>query len=365
VNALADLQTYTILTDDINEEGALVTATEVYDHVSLSTTGFYDNPRRSYRVNCNDGRPVKGMNDLGEYYPGRRDRLHFSSTQMNDQNSHGLMESVIFKIFELMGVLASKADYAHLRIIDNNSASSDFEGIHVIREYFSWFKDYNGDFLRLRNLPDGNIHGYRYPYELLYDGEDAPYGQFNSVFNEWNNGWDDLSDGCSSCAVPTPSEDWIRNHLDLDHHFAFMAAQEMIANNETNYPGQHNYIDYYNPETNRWYVIPDDLNATMGTPRDEDGFASRNEWNATEDVRSPFKEQLLSYDNIRIDFENKMREGMIKVNSWLKMRSEKYIAQAIISIGLMQIKQNGIKTIRPSNKLLVIIKTGGAIEKII
>lgn len=103
------------------------------------------------------------------------------------------MESIIFKVFELTAALASYADYAHVRFVDNSNPNSDFQGIHVVREYARNLKDYNGDFLKLRDLPDGNIHGYRFPYGILHDGELSPYGLNNSEFTNWNDTWDDLS----------------------------------------------------------------------------------------------------------------------------------------------------------------------------
>ena len=312
INTLSDLQNFTLVTKGIddngtNYSGTLVTGTEVYDHVRLRKESFYSNPRRNYLVNCNDGRPVEVQNDEGNTYKVRRDRLHFSGTQMNDRNSHGLIESIVLKVFELAGVSASFADYAHVRIVDNSNPSTDFEGIHVIRDYMRRMKAFNGDFLKLRDLPDGNIHGYKFPFTIVYDGDLGPYGLNNSELTNWNNGWDDMSDACSSCPVPTPSQAWLEDNLDLKNHYRFMSAQEVLANNETNYAGQHNYFDYYNPVTDKWTVIPDDFNATFGAPRDENGVAQRTEWDATEDVRGPFKVAINAHNPLRIEFENNIR----------------------------------------------------------
>jgi len=238
INALNDLQSFTIMSTGIDDSyveysGTVITADEVYDHVEVERRPFYATTRRNYRVNFNDGRPVEIENDEGEKYKVRRDRLHFSATEMNDVNSHGLCESVIFKMFELTGTLASYADYTHLRFVDDANANTDFQGIHVIREYLRGYKDFNGDFLKLRDLPDGNIHGYRFPFNILHDGDLPPYELYNTIFNNWNDTWDDLSNGCSSCPVPTPPEAWIAANLDLNNHYNFMAAQEFLANNET------------------------------------------------------------------------------------------------------------------------------------
>ncbi len=312
INLLNPLQHYTLISPVIqmtrtDYSGTLVTQDQVYDHVDLRKERFYQNPRNNYRVDCNEGRPVTVQNDIGDNYKIRRDKLHFSSTQMNDRNSHGLMESIIFKIFELTGSLASYADYAQVRFLNSSDPTTDFQGLHVMREYARNFKDYNEDFLALRDLPDGNIHGYRFPFAILHDGELQPYGRNNPEFLSWNNGWDDLSDGCSRCSLPIPPQIWIEDNLNLDNHYRFMAAQEVIANNETNYAGQHNYIDYYNPVTDKWTVIPDDFNATFGTTRDENGWAPRSDWDATEDVRGPFKQAIRNYAPLKTEFENNIR----------------------------------------------------------
>jgi len=314
INSLEDLQTFIFISKGVNNSnqdysGTVVTDDAVYDHVVLRRTRFYSiqSNRRNYRANFNDGRSVYVKNDAGEAYPFPKDRLQLSSTEMNDVNSHGLIESLIFKVFELNNVVASYADYTHLRFIDSSNANDDYEGIHVMRDYIRGFKDFKTDFLKQRNLPDGNIYGYRFPFGVLYDGDLGPYGINSSTFNNWNNEWDDLVDGCSSCSLPIPSQSFLENNIHLDIHYGFMASQEIIANNETNYAGQHNHYDYYNPVTQKYSVIPDDMNATFGAPRDEDGFADRSEWDPNEDIRGPFKEAITNYDPLRINFENKVR----------------------------------------------------------
>lgn len=312
INTLEPLQTFFFISKNANSNytGTVVTDDEVYDHVDVSRSGYYSNPRRNYRINFNDGRPVLVKDDYGIPYKVRRDRLHFSGTDMMDKSSHGLTESIIFKMFELNNAAASFADYSHLRFIDHADPDKDYEGIHVIRDYTRNNKDLNQDFLKLRDLPDANVYGYKNPYGVLYYGEVAPYGQFNDVFNAWDDEWDDLSDGCSSCVYPIPSQEFLENNIDLDNHYGFMIAQEFIANNETNYAGQHNYYDYYNPVTQKWIVFPDDFNATFGTPRDEDGWALRSEFDPTEDVRGPFKVAILNYKPLSIEFENRLRSGL-------------------------------------------------------
>jgi len=312
INNLEPLQTFFFISKNANSNytGTVVTDDEVYDHVDVSRSNYYSNPRRNYRINFNDGRPVLVKDDYGIPYKVRRDRLHFSGTDMMDKSSHGLTESIIFKIFELNNAAASYADYSHLRFIDNADPDKDYEGIHVIRDYTRNNKDLNQDFLKLRNLPDANVYGYRFPFAILYPGELAPFGHLNSIFNSWNDEWDDLSDGCSSCDLPTPSQEFLETNIDLDNHYGFMISQEFIANNETNYAGQHNYYDYYNPVSEKWIVFPDDFNATFGTPRDEDGYALRSEFDPTEDVRGPFKNAILTYKPLSIEFENRLRSGL-------------------------------------------------------
>ena len=315
INELEELQTFFFISKGIdnlrvNYSGTVVVDAVVYDHVGFRKLNYYTNPRRNYRADFNDGRPVAVEDDYGNVYKQKRDRLNLSGTDMCDKSSHGLTESLILKMFELTGSAASYADYTHLRFIDDSDPNTDFQGIHVIRDYVRNNKDVNGDFLKLRDMPDGNFYGYKNPYGVLYEGELAPYGHFNTAYNEWSTGWDDFSDGCSRCPVTDPPLSFLEEKLDLDNHYGFMVAQEYIANNETNYGGQHNYYEYYNPIKQKWLVIPDDFNAAFGTPRDEDGFALRSEFDPTEDVRGPFKQSINNYESLRVEFENQIRSGL-------------------------------------------------------
>lgn len=315
INQLNELQTFFFITKGIDNDytnfpSTVIIDTIIYDHVDIRKTRYYWNPRRNYQVNFNAGRPAEVADDFGNKYQQKRDRLNLSGTDMCDKSSHGLTESLIFKIFELTETVASYADYAQLRFIEDSNPDSDFEGIHVLRDYTRHNKDVDGDFLKLRDLPDGNIYGYKAPFGILHDGELAPYGHFNQEYNEWNEGWDDFSDGCSSCTPPIPPLDFLEEKIDLDNHFGFMASQEFIANNETNYGGQHNYYEYYNPISKKILVIPDDFNATFGTPRDENGFALRSEFDPTEDIRGPFKQAIIHYESLRVEFENHVRSGL-------------------------------------------------------
>jgi len=165
---------------------------------------------RNYRANFNDGRPVFVTNDEGKLYSFPKDRLQLSSTEMNDLNS-----------------VASFADYTQLRFIDSSNPADDYEGIHIMRDYIRGFKDFKRDFLQQRNLPDGNIYGYRFPFGTLYDGDLPPYGMNNTVFNTWNTMWDDLSDGCSSCDLPIPTQSFLENNIDLNKEMKMVMLIEV------------------------------------------------------------------------------------------------------------------------------------------
>ncbi len=316
ITQLNEMQSIQVIADlDNTSSVTVVYGGEIYDHVDFSFQNFYNASRKNIRFNFNSGHSVKVANDFGQDYEVRRDKLSLSGTYMNDINGHGLTESLIFKLFELNNSTASYADYTQLRIVSDSNENAggndgDFWGVYVIRDYVRYGgAGIDGDFLAQRKLPDGNIYGYK-NFRLHHEGADGPYGINNSVYTDWNNTLGDSQDGCSSCSVPGISQNYIEANLDLDNHFGFMAAQEFVANNETNYAGQHCYFEYYNPENQKWQIFPDDFNAAFGAPRDEVALYDRSDCDPDEDVKGPLKEQLTAHNSLRIRFENTIRSGV-------------------------------------------------------
>lgn len=288
----------------------MVVNDEVYDHVRVQRRTFYNSGKPNYTFFCNRSNPVQLYND--EFQPDKvpKENFGFSSTFMNDRNAHGLTESLIFKFFDLNNASASRGDYYHLRIVNSTNSADDFEGIHMLRDQIRNGRSaFNEDFLRERNMPDGNIYNYK-GFGLRHSGKNGPYGLWNAEFTTWNDILSNSLDGCSSCPIDPISQADFEQWLDLDNHYGFMIAQELIANNETNYAGQHHYFEYYNPVSQKWRIFPDDFNAVFGAPRDEVALYDRSICDPFEDVRGPVKVPLLAVNNLKVQLEIRMREAV-------------------------------------------------------
>jgi len=51
-----------------------------------------------------------------------------------------------------------------------------------------------------------------------------------------------------------PTDQWIRDNVDLPEFYSFQAATEMIHNWDIGFG--KNYYLYHNPDTNKWDIIP-------------------------------------------------------------------------------------------------------------
>ncbi len=284
-------------------EGTLVYNGKVYDHIGFRARGKgsrHFRLKKNLKFDLNPEHTIKVEDDWGKAYDEERGKLSLSGTWVNDANSHGLTESLIYKLAELTGGFNKLADYCQLRIVDSsteNGNDGDFWGIYLILE------DWGGDMLAEHDLPDGNIYSYK-GWLLAHEGDDGPYGANNSIYSSWNSNLGNSQDGCSSCAVPTQSQSFYQNNIHFDYYFADWVLNEIVGNGETNYPGQHSYREYYDPEAQRWVVQCGDYDENFGMPHSGKVVYNRSESLNSRDARQPLEPQVSSYNSILIDFKN-------------------------------------------------------------
>lgn len=267
------------------QTGTIVYNGEVYDHISFRSRGFnnrHSRTKRNMKFNFNRGHDVEVLRDDGEPYPVKRGKMALSGTWLLDKpNTHGLAESVLYRLFTMQGTPASYADYMHLRVIDEASESDtlrgDFWGIYLILE------NQDGDFLRTHDLPDGNVYSYK-PFKLRHEGEDGPYGARNRAYVEWDTSHDQRR-----------TLDWWKAHIDVPAFCGFIIGNQAINNRETGYRGQHWWTEYMNPKTGHWYVFPWDLDVTWKQTTGSGTIAGA--------IRKP----AFSHPEIQIQYENQLR----------------------------------------------------------
>ncbi len=293
---------------DYEGQGTVVYNGIVYDHIGYRSRGKGSRHRRikkNIKIDLNPEHELKPVNDCFKEYDVSRGKIALSGGWVNDANSHGLTESLIYQIAELTGGVNKYVDYHQFRIIDRaleGGLDGDFWGLYMVIE------DWGGDLLSEHDLPDGNIYGYK-DWSLSHAGSDGPFGASNAEYEAWNTAMGDSKDGRASSVIPTNPQAFYENNLNLDHYFANWAMEELVANGETNYPGQHSYREYYNPVTQKWTVQTGDFDETFGMPHPAGGAVAfpRSDSRVDRYIRGPLKPQLLNYDDLKIGFANKLR----------------------------------------------------------
>jgi len=263
---------------------------KVYDHIGFRARGKdsrHFRLKKNMKFDLNNENPIEVYNDYDKAYKVKRGKLSLSGTWVADGNSHGLTESLIYKVAELTGSVNKSVDYCQFRIIDGSTEdgnSGDFRGIYLITE------DFNADLIEEQGLPDGNIYGYK-PFSLSHQGENGPFGANNSTYTNWNNAMGNSQDGCMNCPVTTQSQSFYENNLDLDLYYNDWVMNEICGNSETNYPGQHSYVEYYNPITQKWLIRGADYDNMFGMPEDEKVVYYKTQSKDYRKVRVPLKDQ--------------------------------------------------------------------------
>src|SRR6266576_4893469 len=103
--------------------------------------------------------------------------------------------------------------------------------------------------------------------------------------------------------LANPGEQWYRDNVDLNNYYSYRATLEAFHHYDIG--AGKNYFYYHNPETNKWDVIPWDLDLTWA-----DNMCCSDE--------EPFKRRVLSsvygqqgpplQPNLAIEFRNRTRE---------------------------------------------------------
>lgn len=235
-------------------EGTLIYNGKIFDHINFRPRGKTRNnrikPGIKFKLNKEKGLLVE--DDCGDDYQEERDNLILSGTWVNDEGSHGLVESMIYKILELTGGWYNYTDYVNLRIVDHateTGLNGDFWGLFLIIE------DNNGELLKEHDLPDGNIW-------TTFD----PIGErFMNVdyFGDYP-GYDDptpwLIDTPGNISETPPVNTVMKEML-----FGDWIGNEFWANGEYNYYEKHSYREYYNPEIDQWIGWCKDYDGAFGS----------------------------------------------------------------------------------------------------
>jgi len=275
---------------DYKWNGTLVYDGIVYDHIRYRARGGvwrYAMGKNMWKFDFNRGHSFQARDDYGRKYDTTWDKLNFSACiQQGDywhRGEQGMFEAASCKLFNMMGAEASKTNWLHFRIIDEIVESGptqydgDFWGLYMTLEQV------DGRFLSEHNLPDGNL-----------------YKIENNTGSLNNQGPTQVTNGSDVRAFMNeygsrPSEAWWDQNVNLAGYYDYRCVVEGIHHGDIGYG--KNWFFYLNPETNKWFMLPWDVDLTW----------ANNMYGNGEDV---FKSQgrIFSNPNITIEYQNRLRE---------------------------------------------------------
>lgn len=281
--------------------GTLVYDGVVYDHISYRTRGGvwrYSMGKNMWKINMNRGHSFQARDNYGKKYDTQWDKINLGANIQQGDYMHrgeqGMFESVGFKLFNRMGQEASNTNFVHFRIIDEenedgkaNAAHSslttagtqydgDFWGLYLATEQV------DGRFLDEHDLPDGNF--YKMENGTGEIRNQSPTGVSDgSDLRNFMNGYRQNS-----------TSEWWQTNIDVDRYYNYRSAVEAI--HQYDIADGKNYYYYLNPETNKWFQIPWDLDLTWA-----DNMYGRGS--------DPFMQAgIFQKSDINMDYQNRMRE---------------------------------------------------------
>ncbi|MCX5675610.1 MAG: lamin tail domain-containing protein, partial [Planctomycetota bacterium] len=284
--------------------GTLVYDGVVYDNIHYRARGGvwrYSMGKNMWKFDFNRGHEFQARDDYGNKYDTKWTKLNLgASIQQGDywhRGEQGMFESVGSQLFNLAGVAAFQTHFAQLRIIDDASEYStqydgDFWGLYLAIE------QEDGRFLDEHDLPDGNLYKMdSSDADVLPDSnsDGIPDGGGGSLNNQGPAQPSDNSDLIAfvNAYSGATTDQWWRDNLDLASYYSYRSILEAIHHYDNGYG--KNYFYYHDPVTNKWQVMPWDLDLTWSDNMYGNGA-------------EPFMSRVLSRAVFALEYKNRMRE---------------------------------------------------------
>ena len=275
--------------------GTLVYDGKVYDHVHYRARGGvwrYAMGKNMWKFDFNRGHEFEARDPYGNPYPVKWSKLNLGSNiqqnQFGQRGEQGIFESVGFQLFNLAGVAGSRTAPVHFRIVEHASESGpsggqyddDFQGLYLSVEQG------DGRFLDAHGLPDGNLY-------KMERGSGPGNGSLNNQGPTQPTGNADLVEFTNTYLNGSTTDQWWRDNFDLDGYYNYRAIVEAIRHYDIG--DGKNYFYYHNPQTDKWSVLPWDLDLTWAPNMYGDGA-------------EPFRDRVLSRSTFLKEYRNRMRE---------------------------------------------------------
>ena len=244
--------------------GTFVFNGEVYDHVRFRLRGGvwrYTFNKRMWKFRFNSDKEFQGRFNDGAPYYRTRETLNLNSITQNMQvnNPHrgelGLFESLGFWLFKKAGVGSFDTTWVHFRIIDDESETG--------RDQFTG--DFYGLFLDVEQPDETALRNQGYdPDSSLY--------KMNRNWTADGKVWEKETNNCppGDADIQTfyngyhrQGLNYLEQNLDLERYFSYRSILEAIHHYDIY--AEKNYYYLHNAGTDRWEVLPWDLDLTFGS----------------------------------------------------------------------------------------------------
>ncbi|MBN1507284.1 MAG: CotH kinase family protein, partial [Sedimentisphaerales bacterium] len=276
--------------------GTLVYDGEVYDHIRYRLRGGvwrYAMGKNMPKFTLLRGHYFQARDDYGNKYDTKWDTINFSACIQQGDYQHrgeqGMFEAAAFKFFNLMGCPASRTNWVHFRIVDEAAETGatqyegDFWGLYMTLEQM------DGRFLDEHGLPDGNL------YKMDSGAPDAGAGggSLNNQGPTQPTNHSDLT-AFQSGYRARPQEAWWRQNVELPPYYGFRCVVEGVHHGDME--GGKNWFFYHDPVTNRWTILPWDVDLT---------WANNMYGGGADDFT---RNSIFSNANLQIEYQNRQRE---------------------------------------------------------
>ncbi|YCM45522.1 lamin tail domain-containing protein [Verrucomicrobiaceae bacterium 227] len=246
-----------------NWEGAMVFEGKVFDHIRYrlrqKNDRYAGQGRRSMRFRFQRGNYLAARDPTGELYPFKWRSMNTSKmSRFAEGANHGMRELVSSRLWNLAGVPAPEFQHVHFRVIDDafeavDQYHGDFHGMAMI------FEDVDGQFLKNRNLPGGNVY-------KLKDGASSPKELQKYQARGAVNDARDFVTIRDLLGPPNQGDQWLRDHVDWASYYLYAALGEGFRHYDFSPAFQKNRIWYFRPESGfslgKMSIIPHDTDAT-------------------------------------------------------------------------------------------------------
>ncbi|QQL46055.1 lamin tail domain-containing protein [Sulfuriroseicoccus oceanibius] len=286
--------------------GTLIQKGVVYDHVEFRNRGqasTYVSGKNKWKIYFNRARDYQAYDNYGRPYRETWNELPINANASPwaaiNRGSAGVEETSSHRLYALGGMAALNTQYFQFRVIDDVSEQGADQYSGDLWGLYMGFEPTEGNFIDEHDLQDGNLYSIE-----GNEGDKERQGPPPATADD--SDWVAFRDGLAQSGQ---TEQWYRDHVDLDILYTFLAINRLIGNVDVR-PGD-NYRFYHRPSDGRWVIIAYDLDMM---------YIPAHHWGGTMDgvvvagAPNVFR-AIMRHPEIAREYRNRCREILSLVGS--------------------------------------------------